>query len=238
MISDGDLTEDWSKISIDIMDSHRDSKSIMGIRGPIEPDYKFNEEYFLIPKETKFVKSNLKGDFILDSNGEVYYNGFEVKGIKGNNSELDPEVPQTTYTPEKAFNTTPTSGGVLISGYLGYSAEEQANISIPPTINGEKVVGIGPLAFAFDGVGGNKSSVKLKTVIVPDEVVSIDINAFGTVVTRNNLTLVQFGKNSKIENVAAGSIRMLEGGVIIGPSEKKSVIFDGKNHSYANWVDL
>lgn len=87
------------------METYRDADSLMDKKGKVALDYEFNKEYLKIPEDLSEIKTNLKGDFILESGGEIYYyeNGLKVKDETNNSgntpgNETSPQPDLTTDT--------------------------------------------------------------------------------------------------------------------------------------------
>ena len=75
LVLDQDAIENWPEIGKTELESYRDNGSLFTTEGLVEKDYQFNESYVDIPEEDfkKEFKSELSGNFIMDSGGEVYY---------------------------------------------------------------------------------------------------------------------------------------------------------------------
>ena len=109
-------------------------------------------------------------------------------------------VPVSTYAPESDFETAPVKGGCAITKYRG----KGGNVSVPPTIDGQKVAEIGKEAFkgcpGLTGVtlpegvqwiknGAFSQCEKLANVTLPGSLKRIDCNAFSFCAALKSMTL-------------------------------------------------
>ena len=98
------------------------------------------------------------------------------------------------YTAENIFKVTETTNGVIIEGMTDRTKDV---ISIPPSIGGKKVIGIGAKAFS--------DYTKLKRVKIPENVISIASDAFSVCKNLNEVHLPSTLKevqNGFFDNIA------------------------------------
>lgn len=129
-----------------------------------------------------------------------------------------------SYTPESEFMLNENNEGYVISKYMG----SRPVVSIPPMIQGKKVVGIGGCAFGGPTIiQGNRN---LKVVVIPESVRTIGIRAFTgcgnlhTVVAHPYIEAIgesAFWGCDKLMNLDFGAGENIPGRVVFPPALQK-----------------
>lgn len=73
LVNNDEFAKDWTKIEGSKLQEHRDNGKIFDETGAIKPTYSFGGEYYSIPEDLNLIKTDLKGDFFLGEDGNVYY---------------------------------------------------------------------------------------------------------------------------------------------------------------------
>ena len=200
LVFDSKFTETWDEISKSDLESYKNENSIYDKRGLLKSNYQFNaEKYLIIPNKSKGVNinTNLPGKFILDSDGDVYY---QDSGETNKTPLPDTEV--------GCFMFEETESNATV---IGYTCND-ANVVIPSEYNGKSVTDIGTFAFFYTGnlskeesgflpPGVGASKTKIKKVVIPNSVINIQDSAFmGSIATATgkpepHLESVELGEN-------------------------------------------
>ena len=201
LILDSKFTESWDEISKSDLESFKNENSIYDKRGLLKSNHQFDsEKYLIIPKKSKGVNVNTKlpGKFILDPDGDVYY-----QGAGGINKKPSPDT-DIPIADVGCFNWEEAESSATVVGYIC----EDENVSIPAEYNGKPVTDIGMMAFMHLGdfpeedremfpPGAGATKAKIKKVVIPDSVINIQDLAFagGLVNNEPHLESVELGGN-------------------------------------------
>lgn len=106
LIEDPSFIENWDSVSKEDLEKYRNAKTLFTKDGVVKEDYTFNDSYIDIPEElfVKDVKSQLKGDFIMDVGGNVYYVDPNLKVGENSNKNNTVENKITKYGGVKNSN--------------------------------------------------------------------------------------------------------------------------------------
>lgn len=130
------VDSEWDLVSLDNMNEYRDSNALYSKSGLVKSSKILEGKFSKIKREDFSLNSSLKGDFIFNSGGEVYY--YESAESTGNTEIPEEEV----VNPDYVWVEESWGNGYLVpgekKGYYKYIGSESV-IEIPNSINGHEL---------------------------------------------------------------------------------------------------
>lgn len=146
MIKDPDFIakQNWGTISSSELQGNKDNNEVFNKEGILKNNFVLANEYYKV-ENYKNVKSKLKGDFLVDDNGNVLYHGTDVKvtddGNENDNSQ-NPGESDGSQNPEvKTYTVTFLDPDENLIETQQVEHGKAATAPTPPAISGKEFTG-------------------------------------------------------------------------------------------------
>ena len=218
LTEDSNFLNELNTIEKENLEMYKENESLFTIEGKVERNYEFDGIYLDFPKEEFEIKTKLKGKFILDSEGKIYYQDSNVK-IKNKvitdeeGNEVRPDgivilkdksgiiMPDGKFIP--AVTKDDFKLGFKANGYYSYVGNER-EVYIPSDLklNGEILT---------DGSHLFNGSFVEKVVLLDNEItnmtymfrdsqaIALDLSSFNTENVNNMYAMFQGVKSKSID---------------------------------------
>ena len=197
LAEDSNFLNELNTIERKNLEMYKENESLFAIEGKVERNYEFDGIYLDFPKEEFEIKTKLKGNFILDSEGKVYYEDYNIKNKIATDEEEDEVRPDGivilkdksgVIMPDGKFIHAVTEDdfelGFKANGYYSYVGNER-EVYIPSDLklNGKILTDASHLfngSFVEKVVLLDNEITNMNSMFKDSQAISLDLSSFDT----------------------------------------------------------